>query len=103
MIFVAGTMTLKPEHVSEFQDDVAVLRPKVLTEDGCVHYSLLVEDANTGEVNVHEVWSDDDALKVHLAQPWIAEFFAKYAPKLTDMSVNVYDAGEPRDLPDMQA
>ena len=78
MIFVAGTMTMNPAIIEDFKRDVAVMRPKVLAEAGCHHYSLLVEDAASGLVNVFEQWDDDAALGVHLKQPWIADFFAAY-------------------------
>lgn len=102
MIFVAGTMTMNPAIIGDFVRDVAAMRPKVLTEAGCRHYSLLVEDAATGLVNVLELWNDDAALKVHLAMPWIAEFFTNYVGHMQASTVQVYDiAGPPRPLPSM--
>jgi quinol monooxygenase YgiN len=102
MIFVQGTMNMNPSIIEEFAVDVAAMRPKVLTEVGCLHYSLLVEDAATGLVNVIEQWADDDALKVHLAMPWIAEFFAKYVGHMQASTVQVFDiSGPPRPLPGM--
>lgn len=102
MIFVAGDMTINPAVIDDFVKDVAVMRPKVLTEDGCTHYSLLIENAATGLVNVTEQWRDDAALGVHFTMPWIAEFFAKYGPQMTASSVQIYDiAGSARPLPSM--
>lgn len=102
MIFVAGTMNMNPAIIEDFERDVAEMRPKVLTEKGCHHYSLLVEDAPTGLVNVLELWDDDDALKVHLGMPWIATFFAKYGGQMQASTVQIYDiAGSPRPLPGM--
>lgn len=102
MIFVAGTMTMNPAIIADFEKDVAAMRDKVLGEDGCLHYSLLVEDAATGLVNVMEQWTNDDALKVHLSMPWIAEFFAKYVGHMQASTVQIYDiAGAPRPLPGM--
>ena len=46
MIFVAGTMTMNPEIIDDFKAEVAAMVDKVRAEDGCMHYSLLVEDAN---------------------------------------------------------
>ena len=102
MIFVAGDMTINPAVVDDFVRDVAAMRPKVLTEPGCIHYSLLVQDKAAGLINVHEVWTDDDALKVHFTMPWIGEFFTKYVGHIQKTSVEVYDiAGAPRPLPSM--
>jgi quinol monooxygenase YgiN len=102
MIFVQGTMNMNPAIIPEFTADVAAMRPKVLTEDGCQYYSLLVEDAATGLVNVIEQWSDDDALKVHFTMPWVSGFFAKYVGHMQASTVQVFDiAGVPRPLPEM--
>jgi quinol monooxygenase YgiN len=102
MIFVQGTMNMNPSIIEDFAVDVAAMRPKVLTEAGCLHYSLLVEDAPTGLVNVIEQWADDDALKVHLAMPWIAEFFTKYVGHMQASTVQIFDiSGPPRPLPGM--
>lgn len=102
MIFVAGVMTINPAVIKDFEQDVAAMRPKVLEEEGCHHYSLLVEDGAAGTVNVHEVWEDDDALKVHFGMPWIAAFFAKYVGHMTASTVQIYDVvGPPRPLPSM--
>jgi quinol monooxygenase YgiN len=100
MIFVQGTMNMDPACIAEFVSDVAAMRGKVLAEDGCLHYSLLVEDAATGLVNVIEQWRDDDALIVHFTMPWIGTFFAKYASKMRASTVQIFDiAGDARPLP----
>jgi quinol monooxygenase YgiN len=102
MIFVAGTMKMNPAIIEDFSRDVLAMRPKVQGEPGCHHYSLLIEDAATGLVNVMEHWDDDDALKVHFKTPWIIEFFGKYGPQMQASTVQVYDiAGAPRPLPPM--
>ncbi len=99
MIFVAGTMNFDPALISEFEADVAAMVDKVRAEDGCHHYSLLVEDAASGLINVMEIWENDQALAVHFTQPWIADFFAKYGGKMLASTVQVYDISGVRPLP----
>ena len=101
MIFVAGTMTMNPAIIADFQHDVAALRPKVLGEAGCHHYSLLVEDAANGLINVLEQWDDEAALVVHLKMPWITDFFAKYVGHMQTSTVRVCEISEERPLPGM--
>jgi quinol monooxygenase YgiN len=102
MIFVQGTMNMEPACIPEFERDVAEMTSKVKAEDGCHFYSLLVEDAATGLVNVVEQWRDDEALGVHFTMPWIAEFFGKYGPKMQASTIQIFDiAGLPRPLPAM--
>jgi len=99
MIFVAGQMNMPPEIMDDFEKDVKAMRPKVLTEKGCHHYSLLTEDRGTGLINVVEVWDDDDALMEHFTQPWIVEFMEKYAAQIQNSTVKIYDVAGVRDLP----
>lgn len=100
MIFVAGTMTFDPAIMDEFMRDVAPLRRQTLTEEGCLHYSLLVENASAGLINVLEQWTGDDTLLTHLRQPWTGAFFAKYGPQLKGATVQVYDIAGARPLPE---
>jgi quinol monooxygenase YgiN len=100
MIFVQGTMDMEPSCIPDFEADVAAMRDQVLAEDGCHFYSLLVEDAAAGLVNVIEQWRDDDALMVHFSMPWIGAFFTKYSPKMLASTVQIFDiSGEARPLP----
>lgn len=101
MIFVAGTLTVKPELIGQFQSDVEAMLERVRREHGCHHYSLLAEDRATGVVNVLEQWENDAALATHLRQPWIVSFFNKYVSHLLAMNVKVYDISGVRDLPSM--
>ncbi len=85
MIFVAGTMTLPPEDIPDLQRDVLAMIDKVREEPGCHHYSILVEDAGAGLVNVLEQWADDAALiAVH---------------RLRASTVRVFDIAGSRPLP----
>ncbi len=100
MIFVQGTMNMDVNCLAAFKAEVAAMADKVRAEDGCYFYSLLVEDEATGLVNVIEKWRDDAALQVHFTMPWIASFFARFAPKMLASTVQIFDiAGDPRPLP----
>ena len=100
MIFVAGVMMLNPAKVDAFEADVAAMIDDVRGEDGCLHYSLVVEDKAAGRINVHEQWRDDEALVAHFGQSHIQDFFAQHSPELRDTTVQIYDIdGEPRPLP----
>ncbi len=99
MIFVAGTMMMNPAIIDEFETRVAEMQEQVRAENGCLHYSLLVEDKATGKVNVMEIWEDDDALGVHFTQPWIGAFFERFSPEMLDSTVQIYDISGTRPLP----
>ncbi len=99
MIFVAGTLTLDPAHIVGFQRDVAAMIETVRAEAGCHHYSLLVEDADAGIVNVLEQWTDDASLLVHLKQAWIQDFLNRYGGHLKASTVQIFDISGVRPLP----
>ena len=101
MIIVAGTLTINPAKIGEFVRDVAAMVDRVRAEAGCYHYSLLVEDAATGLVNVLEQWEDDAALLVHFTQPWIAEFSRRHGPEMLASTVRILDVAGERPLPAM--
>lgn len=98
MIILAGTMTIDPEQVPAFEKAVAEMIGQVREEDGCQHYSLLPEDRATGLINVLEIWRDEPALRVHLAQPWIVEFYARFSPHMRELNVPIYDVAGTRPL-----
>jgi len=99
MIALLGEMTLPPELMGAFEREVAAMRSKVLAEQGCHHYSLLIEDRAAGLVNVAEVWDDDAALVVHMKQPWIGAFMARFGGHILGSTVMIHDiAGPPRPL-----
>jgi quinol monooxygenase YgiN len=102
MIILAGTLTLDPAEIPAFRDALAAMRPTVLTERGCHHYSLLVEDEPGGVVNVCEIWEDDAALAEHLAQPWIAAFFQRFKPHIRALDAKLHDVAGVRDLPPLE-
>ncbi|HVO48828.1 MAG TPA: antibiotic biosynthesis monooxygenase family protein [Steroidobacteraceae bacterium] len=101
MIFVAGTLSIDPGVVRDFQNDVSAMLAKVRAERGCRHYSLLVEDAQSGLINVLEKWDNDAALVAHLGQPWIVEFFTRYIGHVRESTVKVFDIAGERPLPGM--
>jgi quinol monooxygenase YgiN len=99
MIFVAGTLAIAPAQIPDFRREVAAMRPKVLGEAGCRHYSLLVEDEAAGVINVLEAWDDDAALAAHLKQPWIEAFYARFSPHILSLDAKIYDIAGSREIP----
>lgn len=98
MIILAGTITIDAEQLPAFEQAVAAMADRVRAEDGCRHYSLLAEDRAAGLINVVEIWEDEAALRVHLAQPWITEFYARFSPHIRAIDVPIYDVAGVRPL-----
>lgn len=98
MIIVAGAIRIEPAQVPAFEQAVAEMVDRVRQEDGCRHYSLLAEDRAAGLINVVEIWEGEPALRAHLAQPWITDFYARFSPHIREMNVPIHDVAGVRPL-----
>lgn len=98
MIILVGGMTFDPADLVAFEVAVARLVPTVRAEDGCHHYSLLTEDRAAGRVQVTEIWRDEAALRVHLAQKWVVDFLSVFGPKARAIAVTQYAVSGSRAL-----
>ena len=99
MISIVGRLTLNPEIMTIYASDAAAMSEDVVKEDGCVFYSLLVEDFEKGVVCVSEIWRDEPALFVHWGRPWVTAFMEKYGAQVTGSTLKLYDLSNERDLP----
>lgn len=99
MISIIGRLNINPAVMVDYAKDVKALSEKVVAEDGCHYYSLVVEDAKKGIVSIAELWRDEPALFVHWGQPWVTEFMEKYGAEVTGSTLKMYDTNNERDLP----
>ena len=86
MITIIGRLNIEPAVMENYDRDVKELSSKVVKEDGCHFYSLVVEDK-------------EPALFVHWGQPWVTDFMEKYGAKVTGSTLKMYDTTNERDLP----
>ena len=85
-------------------------RQRLLLRDGCPvplipkYFDLLVllvrhrNEAVSKQQIFGEIWSDEAALRVHLAQPWIKDFEKRFAPHMLAFDVPIYDVAAARPL-----
>jgi quinol monooxygenase YgiN len=99
MVIVAGTITIDPAQVDAWDRAVKAMVGDVRKEDGCIQYSLLVEDRAAGLINVLEFWRDEQALRTHLKLPATLAFFTQFAPHIKGMTAQLFDAANPRAVP----
>ncbi len=99
MISIVGRLTLNPATMTAYTSDAAAMSEEVVKEDGCIFYSLLVEDTENGIVSIAEIWRDEPALFVHWSQPWVTAFMEKYGSQVTGSTLKLYDVSNERDLP----
>jgi quinol monooxygenase YgiN len=98
LIIVMGHVYLDPSDVTEFLDDIQVIGEKTRVEEGCLFYTVTVEDARAGRMVVAERWRDQASLTAHLEGLQTASF-QKWAAKIKT-EVLRYDASSERPLMD---
>lgn len=101
MLIVAGTITIEPTRVLEFEEAIAALIDEVRHEDGCLHYSVLVENRTTGLFNITEIWRDEDAFRTHWEQPITVANNKKFESNLLGMTLKIYDVSGVRSMSDV--
>lgn len=74
-------LDVKPDRADAF---VTLFREEFISrsraEDGCEQYELWRSTKNPTKMTIVEVWRDQAALDVHLAQDW----FSVWAPKMEE-------------------
>ncbi len=72
-------LDVEPEKVDAF---IAMFRDEFISrsreEDGCEQYELWMDCKYPARMTIVEVWRDQEALDIHLAQDW----FGIWAPKM---------------------
>ena len=98
MVIVAGRILVDPARVAEFQAVVVPLARGSRLEEGCLHYSLAVDDPGKGEIVVLERWRDEPTLRRHLATDHVKTFLEAVGPFVRSMEAKLYDAVNEREV-----
>jgi len=98
MVIVAGSIFVDPQQVDRFVKAVVPLAQKTRNEDGCLHYTLAVDDAAQGRIVVLERWRDEPALRAHLATEHVKEFLEQVGDIVKSMDAKLYDVSNERDV-----
>ena len=100
MIQVIAKLSFAAGKRDALQKLIADLLPKVHAESGCVEYQPATEvptglevqtPVDEGAITMVEKWDDVDALKRHLEEPHMADFFAATEGIITGVEVQVYE------------
>ncbi len=72
-------LDIKPDQVESFVD---MFRKEFISrsrsEDGCELYDLWQDPERTEKLTIVEIWTSQEHLDAHLAQPW----FSEWAPRM---------------------
>jgi quinol monooxygenase YgiN len=99
MIIVMGYVTLDPSDVRGFIADMQQFAATTRAEDGCLFFSVAMEDAAAGRILVAERWRDQQALTTHLAAPETQAFVKIWARRMKG-EVLKFDAANEQGLMD---
>ena len=76
MIVVIGRAEVDPAAMATIRSLMDTVMAATRDEDGCISYSLAVENEAAGIMTIAERWRDLGALQAHLATPHVAAFNA---------------------------
>lgn len=93
MIVIYGTMSFAAENEAEFLAAVRTLVALTRAEEGCVRYTFAKDLDEPGHLHIFEEWTDEAALKQHMA----ADHFRAFGRAIrglgvTGSSVDRYEA-----------
>lgn len=97
MIHVIAIVTAQNGRRSELVDAFAKIVPAVLAEEGCIEYSVLVDQPaadpafGADSVVVVEKWVSSGALQAHAASPHMARFGKETSDLRKSTAVHVLD------------
>lgn len=66
MLILMGYIHIEPADVDAFADDVQAISRSTIAEQGCLFYSITLEDRSCGRFLVAERWQDQASLDFHL-------------------------------------
>ena len=98
MIIVIGRAEIDPAALPAILPQLAGMMAATRAEDGCISYSLAVEDAAAGIMTIAERWRDLAALQAHLATPHMAAFNAASRGMIRSLVATRYDASGAADV-----
>ena len=91
MIVVIGRAEVDPAAVATIRPLLAGMMAATRAEDGCISYSLAVEDEAAGIMTIAERWRDLPAQQAHLATPHMAAFNAAARGLIRALDARRYD------------
>lgn len=74
MIVITGEIELHPEDVWPATYHAVRMMEASAAEDGCISYRFYADLVNPRRFRIYEEWSDEDALRAHMASPHMAAF-----------------------------
>ena len=86
-----GRAEVDPAALGTLRSLMATVMAATRGEDGCISYSLAVENEAAGIMTIAERWRDLGALQAHLATPHVAVFNAAAQGLIRSLAATRYD------------
>ena len=96
MIYSIVSMLIKKGKMDDFLAECRKIRPLVLAEPGCLMYDYtreidtgdaIQETINADRITLYEKWASQEALDIHNAANYMAEFVARVTPLRDSVSI----------------
>lgn len=97
MLILMGHIYLDPSEAVDFIADTRDFVTNTQKFEGCLFYSIALDDQASGRVLTVERWKSQDALTAHTQRPEMAEVMGKWMSRIK-MDIQKYDASNERDL-----
>ena len=97
MLIILGNVHVSPVDVDEFLADLRTPSRTAREREGCLFYTVALEDAPAGRLLVAEQWQDQTALTAHLEAPETSAFVTRWKHRMR-VEVQKYDAFNQRSL-----
>lgn len=97
MIHVVATMSVKPDCLDDFVDELKRIVDDVRQEEGCLEYELTIDfesgistqNLNPYDVVIVEKWKTIDDLHNHRAAPHLREYKSRTRNMIEQMAIKV--------------
>ena len=90
MVIVAGTIKVNPNQRADFLASTVELVAATLAEHGCQAYTFSADPINEDNVNLFEVWEDNDALDTHLASTHLVTWYEQNGNTIEEKDTKRY-------------
>ena len=99
MIILMGHVQVGASDAARFLSDVQALARATWAREGCLFYSVAMEDAAAGRMLIVERWRDQASLTAHLEALDTVAFVDRWSSRMVG-SVLKFDAAHERSLMD---
>lgn len=82
--YVIPVFKAKPGHADELEQLLAVLQTASRRDDGCIDYTVIIDEQDRNTFLLYEKWTDADAMVLHNEKQHVVDFLASAAEHMAE-------------------